>query len=81
MKFIPGLQTSESSSKVLINRKKTYSIDHMDQTGIRFFCCCQNEMSLFLENRRKTSIEITVSTFRIVAYAAAGPSDPRDTIV
>ena len=39
----------------------------------------QKVMSLFLETRMKMSMEEMVSTFRIVAKAAAGPSEPRVT--
>ena len=39
----------------------------------------QNEISLFLETRMKISMEVIVSTFRMVASAAAGPSEPRVT--
>ena len=39
----------------------------------------QKEISLFLETRMKISMEVIVSTFRMVASAAAGPSEPRVT--
>ena len=39
----------------------------------------QNVISLFLETFMKISMEATVSTFRMVARAAAGPSEPRVT--
>ena len=39
----------------------------------------QKVISLFLETRMKISMEEMVSTFRMVARAAAGPSEPRVT--
>ena len=39
----------------------------------------QKVISLFLDTRMKISMEVMVSTFRIVASAAAGPSEPRVT--
>ena len=52
-----------------------------EMNGQCFRMLSQNEISLFFENFMKMSMDTTVSTFRIVANAAAGPSDPRDTCV
>ena len=65
--------------------RKTYRVTRKalsaDMNGQCFRMLSQNEISLFFENFMKMSIDTTVSTFRIVANAAAGPSDPRDTCV